>query len=107
MEGSIGSGKAIVNAPDGSFKAKALVDNTAWAGQGRASTPQTRWPRRQRISRMRGFRHWRWHLDEVYVRVNGEMVYLWRAVDHEGEVLERYVTKPATELLRSASCARR
>lgn len=49
--------------------------------------------RRQRISRMRGFRHWRWHLDEMYVRLNGEMVYLWRAVGHEGEVLESYVTR--------------
>ena len=42
---------------------------------------------------MRGSRHWKWHLDEMYVRVNGEMVYLWRAVDYEGEVLESYVTK--------------
>jgi putative transposase len=42
---------------------------------------------------MRGFRHWRWHLDEMYVKLNGEMVYLWRAVDQEGEVLESYVTK--------------
>ena len=25
--------------------------------------------RRQRISRMRGFRHWRWHLDEMYVKL--------------------------------------
>ena len=49
--------------------------------------------RRQRVSRMRGFRHWRWHLDEMYVKLNGEMVYLWRAVDHEGEILESYVTK--------------
>ncbi len=49
--------------------------------------------RRQRVSRMRGFRHWKWHLDEMYVKLNGEMVYLWRAVDHEGEVLESYVTK--------------
>jgi putative transposase len=49
--------------------------------------------RRQRASRMRGFRQWRWHLDEMYVKVNGEMRYLWRAVDHEGEVLESYVTK--------------
>src|SRR5512139_2524185 len=49
--------------------------------------------RRQRVSRMRGFRHWQWHLDEMYVKVNGEMVYLWRAVDHEGEILESYVTK--------------
>ena len=36
---------------------------------------------------------WRWHLDEMYVKLNGEMVYLWRAVDHEGEILESYVTK--------------
>jgi putative transposase len=49
--------------------------------------------RRQRVNRMRSFRHWRWHLDEMYVKLNGEMVYLWRAVDHEGEVLESYVTK--------------
>jgi putative transposase len=49
--------------------------------------------RRQRVSRMRGFKQWRWHIDEMYVRLNGEMVYLWRAVDHEGEILESYVTK--------------
>ena len=42
---------------------------------------------------MWGFRHWQWHLDEMYVQLNGEMVYLWRAVDHEGEVLGSYVTK--------------
>jgi putative transposase len=48
---------------------------------------------RQRISRMRGFRHWGWHLDEMYVKLNGEMVYLWRAVDHEGEILESYITR--------------
>ena len=29
----------------------------------------------------------------MYVKLNGEMVYLWRAVDHEGEVLESYVTR--------------
>jgi len=40
-----------------------------------------------------GVLHWRWHLDEVFVRINGERHYLWRAVDHEGEVLESYVTK--------------
>ena len=36
---------------------------------------------------------WRWHLDEVFVRINGETHYLWRAVDHEGEILEAFVTK--------------
>lgn len=29
--------------------------------------------RRQRVSRMKGFRHWRWNLDEMYVKLNGEM----------------------------------
>ena len=48
--------------------------------------------RRKRVSRMKGFRHWRWHLDETYVKLNGEMVYLWRAVDQEGEILESFVT---------------
>ena len=38
-------------------------------------------------------RNWKWHLDEVFVKINGERHYLWRAVDHEGEVLESYVTK--------------
>ena len=32
-------------------------------------------------------------IDEMLVRINGEIHYLWRAVDHEGEVLEAYVTK--------------
>ncbi len=37
--------------------------------------------------------NWQWHLDEVFVKINGETHYLWRAVDHEGEVLESFVTK--------------
>ena len=36
----------------------------------------------------RSFSLWKWHLDEVFVRINGEQHYLWRAVDQEGEVLE-------------------
>lgn len=36
--------------------------------------------RRQRVNAMRGFRHWRWYLDEVHVKINGE-------------ILESYVTK--------------
>ena len=53
--------------------------------------------RRKRVSRMRAYTHWRWHLDEVYVKINGQMRYLWRAVDHEGEVLESYVTTTRDE----------
>lgn len=49
--------------------------------------------RRQRVSSMRGIRQWRWHLDEAFVKINGETHYLWRAVDHEGEILESFVTR--------------
>ena len=41
----------------------------------------------------RSYSQWRWHLDEVFIRINGETHYLWRAVDHEGEVLEVFATK--------------
>ena len=46
-----------------------------------------------------------WHLDEIYTKINGKMVYLWRAVDDEGTVLDVVVqrrrnTKAATRLLR-------
>ncbi len=49
--------------------------------------------RRKRADRMRSQTHWRWHLDEVFVKINGRTHYLWRAVDHEGEVLESFVSK--------------
>ena len=48
---------------------------------------------RKRRIQSRSFSLWRWHLDEVFVRINGEKHYLWRAVDHEGEVLESFITK--------------
>jgi putative transposase len=37
--------------------------------------------------------NWRWHIDEVFVKINGKTYYLWRAVDHEGTILESYVSK--------------
>ncbi len=49
--------------------------------------------RKKRVVAYRNWTQWRWHLDEVFVRINGETYYLWRAVDHEGEVLESLVTK--------------
>ena len=48
--------------------------------------------RQRRIEGMKSSR-WRWHLDEMFVKISGEQHYLWRAVDHEGEVLESFVTK--------------
>lgn len=49
--------------------------------------------RHKRSAQMRTFTEWQWHLDEVFVKINGELHYPWRAVDHEGEILEAYVTK--------------
>jgi putative transposase len=48
--------------------------------------------RKNRVAHLRRFPQWRWHLDEVFVKINGRLCYLWRAVDHEGEVLEAVVT---------------
>ena len=47
----------------------------------------------------------RWHLDEVFVSINGKRMYLWRAVDSEGEVLDILVQprrnkKAARKLIR-------
>ncbi len=48
---------------------------------------------RKRRVQNQNYSNWAWHLDEVFVKINGELHYLWRAVDHEGEVLEAYVSK--------------
>ena len=49
--------------------------------------------KKARSARARMGTQWRWHLDEVFVKIGGKNHYLWRAVDHEGEVLESFVTK--------------
>ncbi len=63
--------------------------------------------RRRRATGLRAWPQWRWHLDEIFVKIGGETFYLWRAVDHEGEVLEAFVTrkrekKSALKFLRKA-----
>ncbi len=40
------------------------------------------------LRRRRPKPHASWHLDEVYLKIDGRMVYLWRAVDAEGEILD-------------------
>ena len=40
-----------------------------------------------------------WHLDKVYLKIDGRMVYLWRAVDAEGEVLDVLVQRAETRRL--------
>ncbi len=49
--------------------------------------------RKRRISYPKNYSNWRWHLDEVFVKIGGKTHYLWRTLDHEGEVLETIVTK--------------
>lgn len=49
--------------------------------------------RKKRAERLRSGPHRQWHLDEMFVKINDERHYLWRSVDHEGEVLESFVTK--------------
>ncbi len=46
-----------------------------------------------RKRRIHNHSNWSWHVDEVFVKIKGKRHYLWRAVDHEGEILEAYVTK--------------
>ncbi len=65
--------------------------------------------RRKRVQKLRAFSTWQWHVDEVFVKIKGERHYLWRAVDHEGEVLESVVTKrrnkrAALKILRKKCC---
>ena len=40
------------------------------------------------LHKRRARHHSTWHLDEVYLKIDGRLVYLWRAVDAEGEVLD-------------------
>ena len=57
------------------------------------------------LRRRRPKPHSTWHLDEVFIRIDGRLVYLWRAVDAEGEVLDVVVQskrdkRAALKLLR-------
>jgi putative transposase len=56
----------------------------------------------QRLRRRVGRYGATWHLDEVFCRINGALVYLWRAVDQEGETLDVLVQKR-----RNAKAAKR
>ena len=59
----------------------------------------------RRLRAHRPMPHRRWHLDEMFVRIGGRQMYLWRAVDAEGEVLDVLVqakrdTAAARKLMR-------
>ena len=62
------------------------------------------------LRRRRPKPHSTWHLDEVFIRIDGRLVYLWRAVDAEGEVLDVVVQskrdkRAALKLLRNGLCS--
>lgn len=44
--------------------------------------------------------NWRWYMDEIFVKINGELPCLWRAIDYEGELLECYVSKAVISMKR-------
>lgn len=62
-----------------------LCHETVWMWRNRFGPMFAGDIRRQRVSRMRCFRQWRWHLDEMYVKFNGEILesYITRARDTE------------------------
>lgn len=49
--------------------------------------------RKKRVSQMRVYSNWQWHLNAVFLKISGKTHYLWRAVGHERETLESSVTK--------------
>ena len=49
--------------------------------------------RKKRMHPTPNHSNWKWHLDQVFVKINGETHYLWPAVDHEREVLESFVSR--------------
>jgi putative transposase len=59
----------------------------------------------RRLRRRRPRPSGQWHLDEMVVRIAGRRMYLWRAVDHEGEILDMLGSAAATPGRRCGSCA--
>ena len=59
----------------------------------------------KRLRRLRGTPHSQWHLDEMYISIGERWMYLWRAIDQDGEVLDILVqskrdTRAAPKLMR-------
>ena len=62
--------------------------------------------RKRRPASMRARMQWRWQLGAVFVRINGDIYYLWRAVDHEGEVQSTHQAwARAYGLTRTSACS--
>src|SRR5208283_2634294 len=65
--------------------------------------------RKRRVAHMRRYPQWRWHLDEAFVKVNGKLCYLWRALSHRASKGSRAAVHcPAKSLTYlTPACARR
>ena len=59
--------------------------------------------RRRRVQQLRAFSRWQWHVDEVFVKINGKQLYLWRAVDQDGEVVDGYLQPCSGQLIPDSS----
>jgi len=56
--------------------------------------------RKKRVAHMRRYPQWRWHLDEAFVKVDGKLCYLWRAVDMKAKFWKRSSLRSGTRLRR-------
>ncbi len=48
--------------------------------------------RKNQTQSAQNYYNWRWLVDKVFVKINSELHYLWRAVDRVGEILEAYIS---------------
>src|SRR6476659_1539784 len=56
--------------------------------------------RKRRVAHMRSYPQWCWHLDEVFVKVNGKLFYLWRASTMKARCWMRSSPQNGTRLRR-------
>ncbi len=67
--------------------------------------------RRRRVQQLRAFSRWQWHVDEVFVKINGERHYLWRreranlafVIDSSPQVASRSTSLSANSLKKHSS----
>jgi putative transposase len=56
--------------------------------------------RKRRVAHMRGYPQWRWHLDEVFVKINGKLYYLGAPSTMKAKSWRRWSPRGATRLRR-------
>jgi transposase-like protein len=56
--------------------------------------------RKKRVAYMRGYPQWRWHLDEVFVKINGKLCYLWPRSTMKAKSWRQWSLQDATRAQR-------